>query len=134
MNGAERSRPGRPGSGEEFAGDAVELADVTPAEAAQERAQGGGGLDAEAQDPAGSAGAQGVRIVDRVATREGRHDEGQELVADVRRAGGAPQVEEPIDQSLQAQVEGQRGRQEEPRIGHQTIVIEGRVNPVDGVG
>ena len=75
---------------------------------------GWGGFDAEAQDPAGSAGAQSVRIVDRVATAERGHDEGQELVADVRRVGGAAQVEEPIGQSLQAQVEGQRGWQEEP--------------------
>jgi hypothetical protein len=29
-----------------------------------------------------------------------------------------------IDQSLEAQVLGQRGRQQEPRIGHQSVIVE----------
>ena len=119
---------------EELPAHPVELADMAPAEAAQEGAQGGGGLDAEAQDPAGSAGAQGVCVVDRVAARERGHDEREQLVAHVRPAGSPAQIEEPIDQSLQAQVESQGGRHEEPGIGHQVVVVEGRINPVDGVG
>jgi hypothetical protein len=114
--------------------DRVELADVAPAEAAQERAQGGEGFDAEAQDPAGCAGAQGVRIVDRVATRERGHDEGQELVADVRRAGGAPQVEEPIGAAPSGPGGGPAWLAGGARACHQAIVVEGRVNAVDGVG
>ena len=96
--------------------------------------QGGGGFDAEAQDPAGSAGAQGVRIVDRVATRERGHDEGQELVADVRRAGGAPQVEEPIGPAPSGPGGGPAWLAGGARACHQAIVVEGRVNAVDGVG
>ena len=51
-----------------MAADRVERSDVTPAEAAQEGAQGGGGLHAEAEDPLGATGPQRVRIVDAVAT------------------------------------------------------------------
>jgi hypothetical protein len=129
-----RTRACRPGSREEMPADRVELADVAPAEAAQERAQGGGGLEGEAQDPAGSAGAQGVRIVDAVAARERGHDERQKLVADVRPAGGAAEVEEPIYQSLQAEMRGQGGRQQEARIGHEVHPVERGVEPVEAVG
>jgi hypothetical protein len=109
-------------------------ADVAPGEAAQEGAQGGGGLDAEAQDPAGSAGAEGLGVVDAVATCERGHQERQELVPHVRPAGGPAEVEEPLDQLLQAQVESQRGRQQEPRIGHELRPVERRVDPVNAVG
>ena len=96
------SRAGRPGPPQESPADPVELANVAPAEAPQERAEGGGRLDREAQDPAGAAGAQRVRVVDRVAAREGRHDEGQQLVAAVRRAGPSPEVEVAVDEFPQA--------------------------------
>ncbi len=41
---------------------------MAPAEAPQERPEGGRRLHAEAQDPAGAASPQGVRVVDAVAT------------------------------------------------------------------
>jgi hypothetical protein len=65
------------------------------------------------------ARAQGIRVVDAVAACERRHQERQHLVPDVRAAGGPAQIEEPIDQSLQAQVEGQGGRQEHACVGHE---------------
>jgi hypothetical protein len=102
--------------------------------AAQERAQGGGGLDAEAQDPLRAARAQGVAVVDAVAARERRHQERQELVPGVRPAGGAAEVEEPLDESLQAEMRGQGGRQQEARVGYQLRPVERRVNPVEAVG
>jgi len=49
------SRLGRPGPGEEMPSDGVELADVAPAEAAQERAEGRRRLDREAEDPGRAA-------------------------------------------------------------------------------
>ena len=72
--------------------DGVELADVAPAEAAQERAQGGGGLHAEAKDSLGAAGPQRVRIVDAVAAGKRGHDKRQELVAGVPPAGPITEV------------------------------------------
>jgi hypothetical protein len=79
---------------------------VAPAEAAQERAQGGGGLDAEAQHSFRAARPQHGRVVDRVAACEGGHQERQELVPHVRPAGGPAEIEEPLDQSLQAEMRG----------------------------
>ncbi len=38
-----------------------------------------------------------------------------------------------VDEALEAEVLGQGGRQEEPRVGHQAIVVEGRVEPVEAV-
>lgn len=127
------TRTGSPGPREQFSTDPVELAHMTPAEAAQERPQGGRRLDAEAEDPAGAAGPQRVRVVDAVTTGEGRHDEGQELVADVRPAGRGTEIEVLVHQLAQAEMVGQRGRQEEPRIGHQTVVVEGHIDSVKAV-
>jgi hypothetical protein len=43
------------------------------------------------------------------------------------------EVEVFVDQLPKAQVVGERGRQQEPCIGHQSIVVEARVQPVEGV-
>ncbi len=104
------SRSCCPGPGEEMAADGVELADVTPAEAAQEGAQGGGGLHAEAKDPLGATGSQRVRIVDAVTTRERGHDERQELVAGVRPAGPVTEFQMLVEEVLETEVRGQGGR------------------------
>jgi hypothetical protein len=128
------SGSGRPGPGEEVAADGVELADVAPAEAAQERAQGRGCLDRATEDPGRPTGAKGVCVVDAVTTRERGHHEREELVADVRSTGRGTEVQVLIDEVAQAEVLGQGGRQEEPRVGHQAVVVEGGFQPVEGVG
>jgi hypothetical protein len=51
----------------------------------------------------------------------------------VRSSGCRTEVEMRIDQLAQAEVLGQRGRQQEPRVGHQAIVVKGRVEPVEAV-
>jgi hypothetical protein len=127
------ARARRPGAGEQFAAHRVELADMAPAEAAQEGAEGGRRLGGEPQDPSRAARPERVRVVDRVATRQGREDEGEELVADVRSSGCSPQNEVTLRQRLQAEVVGQRGRQQQPRVGHQVVVVEGRVEAVKPV-
>ena len=127
------SRAGCPGAAEELSAHSVELADVAPAEAAQERAQGGGGLHGEAQDAARATGPERIRVVDAVAAGERRQDEAQELVAWVRPTRHQPEVEVLVDEGLQAEVVGQGGRQEEARVGHQAVVVEGRVKPVEAV-
>ncbi len=127
------SRPGREGPPEELAADPVELADVAPAEAAQERAQGRGCLDRVTEDPGRPTRAKGVCVVDAVAPGERRGDEGQELVADVRPAMRPPELKVLVDQLAQAQVVSEGGRQEEPRVGHQTVVVEGHIEPVEAV-
>ena len=61
-----------PGPGEEMPADRVELADVAPAEAPQERAEGGRRLDRVTEDPRRPAGPQGVGVVDAVTAGERR--------------------------------------------------------------
>jgi len=85
------------------------------------------------QRPARATGPQSVRVIDAVATREGRHDECQELVADVGPTRRGAQVETLVDELPEAQMVGQRGRQQEARVGQQALVVEGRVEPVEAV-
>ncbi len=86
------------------------------------------------EDTPGSAGSQRLGVVDRVAACESGHDERQELVAGVRRAGLAPEVEVAVDQLAQAEAVSQGGRQKQSRVGHQAVVVEGRREPVEAVG
>ena len=129
-----RTRTRCPSSAEQLPTHPVELVHVAPAEDAQERAQRGGRLDPEAEHESGATRAQRIGVVDVVATRERRHDQRQDLVVDVGAAGLRPQVDVLVDQLLQAQVMGERRRQDQARIRHQPVVIEGRVDPVEGVG
>jgi hypothetical protein len=105
------TRARRPGPRQKLATDPVDLADVAPAEAAQERAEGGRRLQGEAEDPDRPTRAQRIRVVDAVAAREGRHDEAQELVTAVRPTGAGPELEVPLDEVPQAEPRGQGGRQ-----------------------
>ena len=133
VNGAEPGPVPPPRPAEDLPTDPVELADVAEAEAAQEGAQGGGGLHGEPQDPLGAASPQGVRIVDAVAAGEGRHHHGQELVARVRPADRRTEVEVLVHQLAKAEMVSQRGRQEQPCVGHQAVVIEGHIEPIEAV-
>ena len=87
-----------------------------------------------AKDASRPAGPQGVRVVDAVTTRERRHDKAQELVARVGPARRLPEVEVLLDELLEAEVRSERGRQEEPRVGHQAVVVKGRGEPIETVG
>ena len=52
------------------------------------------------------------------------------LAAGVGLAWGAAQVEAPVNQFTQAEMLGQGGRQEQPGIGHQAVVVEGDADAV----
>ena len=114
-----------PGPGQQFPAHPVELADVAPAEAAQEGAQNGRRLDHAAQHPGGPAGTQRVGVGDAVASGQGRRHQGQQLVAGVGPARGTAQVNVFVHQFTQTQAEGQAGGQQQPGIGHQAVVVEG---------
>jgi hypothetical protein len=62
------------------------------------------------KNPGRPTRAKDVCVVDAVATGERRHDEREELVADVRPAGRPPEVEVALDELAQAEVVGQGGR------------------------
>ena len=125
---------GRPGPGEEMPADGIELADVAPAEAAQERAEGGRRLHDEPEDAPRPARPERRRVVYTVTTREGRGDEGEHLVAGVRATGCPAEVEMFVDECPEAEVLGQGGRQQEPRVGHQAVVVKRGGDPVEAVG
>ena len=65
--------------------------------------------------------------------RERGGDQGQQLVPDVRPTRGSPEVEVGVDELLQTEMLGERGRQQQPRVGHQAVVVEGRFNPVEAM-
>ena len=55
------------------------------------------------------------------------------LFPDVRPTRGSPEVEVGVDELLQTEMLGERGRQQQPRVGHQAVVVEGRFNPVEAM-
>ena len=125
-----RSRPGRPGAGEQCAADAVELADVAPAEAAQESPERGRRLDGATQHARRSAGAQRSGVSDAVAAGERRGDQGQQLVAGVRPPRRVTEVEVGVRQCTEAEPARERGGEQQARVVHEAVVVEGDVYPV----
>ena len=103
---------------------------MSPSETAQEGPQRGRRLDHTAQNPGRPAGARRVGIVDAVTASHRRGHQGHHLVARVRPARGIAQVEALLDELGQAQVQGQGGWQDQPGIGHQTVVVKGDVDAV----
>ena len=76
--------------------------------------------------PARNAAASSMAL----AARERRGDEGQQLVAGVRPPRRVTEVDAAVGELLQTEILGERGREEQPRIGHQAVVVEGDVYPV----
>ena len=104
------------------------LAEVTPAEAAQEGAQGERRLDHAAQHPGGSSGSQHVGVVDAVpAVQRGGH-QGRQVVPGVGPARRITQVHVSVRQFPQTQSQG--GSQHQPGIGHQAVIAEGDTDAV----
>ena len=124
------SRPSGPGPGQQFPAHPIQLAGVAPTEAAQERAQGGWRLDHAAQHPRGPASTQPVGIVNAVAPSQGGGHQRHDLVARVGSAWGTAQVQVPINQLGQAQMQCQGGRKDQPSIADQAVVVEGDLDPV----
>ncbi|HEY3035627.1 MAG TPA: SpvB/TcaC N-terminal domain-containing protein [Streptosporangiaceae bacterium] len=96
--------------------------------------QGGGGHDAVAQHAGGLSAAQQVGVVDAVPTRQHRMHQGQQLPAGMGGAGPLAQVDQRIGGLLDAQPLGQRGRQQQTRVGDGVGVVEADVELVQGVG
>ena len=119
-----------PGAGQQLPAHTVQLADVAPAEAAQEGAQSGRSFDHAPQDAGRPATAQCVSVVDADAASQGGGHQGQQLVAGVGPTWGVTQVEVPVNQLRQAQAESQSGGQQKPGIGHQAVVIKGDLDAV----
>ena len=125
--------PRPPGSGQQLAADPVQLAHVAPTETAQEGPQGGRRLDRAAHHPRGPARAQGVGIVNAVATRQRRCHQRQQLVSGMRPTRRIPQVHMAVHQLTQTQMMGQGQRQQQAGVGHQAVVVEGDLDAVGGL-
>ena len=124
------SGPSRPGPSQQLPAYPIQLTDVAPPEAAQERPQGGWRLDHTGQNPGRPASAQRVGVVNAVAASQRRRHQGHHLVARIGSARRMAQVEAPLNQLGEAKVQGQCGRQDQPSIGHQAVVIKGDLDTV----
>jgi hypothetical protein len=87
-----------------------------------------------AEHLAGGAAAQHVGVVDAVPTRQHRVDQGQQLAAGPVCTRPLAQIDQRIGGLLDAQPLGQRGRQQQPGVGHGVGVVKGDVELVQGVG
>ena len=103
---------------------------MAPAEAAQERPEGGRRLHGAAEHAPGAAGAHGIGVGDAVAARERRGDQGQQLVAGVRPPRRVTEVEVSVRQFTEAEPAGERGGEQQARVVHEAVVVEGDVYPV----
>ena len=103
---------------------------MAPAEAAQEGPEGGRRLDRATQHARRPAGAQRIGVVDAVTARERRGDQGQQLVAGVRPPRRVTEVEVGVRQFTEAEPAGERGGEQQARLVHEAVVVEGDVYPV----
>ena len=129
MNGAAPGpAPARPAAGEQLAAEAVELADVAPAEAAQEGPEVDGAFTVQpstlAVPPARNAAASSMHSPP--ASAEAMRV--SSFVAGVRPPRRVTEVA--VGELLQTEMLGERGREEQPRIGYQAVVVEGDVYPL----
>ena len=83
-----------------------------------------------AQNSGRRPSAQHFGVVNAVAASQRGGHQGQRLVSRVRPNRGIAQDEALLDQLGQAEMQGQGGWQDQPRIGHQAVVIEGDVHAV----
>ena len=123
----------RPGPAQHLAGHLVQLAGVTPGETPQEGADRRRSQHRMPQHRLGGTRSQHVAVVDRVAARQGRVDHRHGLMADIGPPCGVAQVHVGLEQLPQPQVLRQRGRRDQPGVGHQPPVIEDHADPVQAV-
>ena len=130
------SRPGTrgPGPGEQLPTHRVELQGVTPGEGAQEGAEGRGGADLHAENRLGRTRAQESGVIDTVTPGERGEDEAHGLHACVARSRAAPETHLLVDERAQPQPLGERGGQDEARVGHGVAIGEGYLHPIQTVG
>ena len=121
---------GGPGPRQQLPAHPIQLANMTPPEAAQKGPQGGWRLHRTSQHPCGAAGAQHVGVIDAVAAGQCRRHQRQHLVSRVGSTRRISQVNMAVHQFTQTQMVGQGNRQEQSGIGHQTVVVEGDVDAV----
>ena len=73
------------------------------------------------------------KLIDVGCAGEHRGDQGAELAARQRSTDAAIEAHGRVDQRLDTEPLDQRRRQQQPCIGNEVVVVEGRVNPVEGL-
>jgi len=129
-----RTSAGGPGAAQQLAADDAELTGMAPTEGAQEGSDRRGRRHPLAEHGGGGAGAQGIHVVDAVATGQGAHDQGQALVGHVGATRRRTEIDVALEQLGQTQPPGQGGRQQQAGVGDQARVVEGRALDGKGVG
>ena len=124
------SGAGLPGPRQQLAAHPVQLADLAPAKAAQEGAQGGWRFDYAAESAGRPAGAQRIGVVDAVAARQRGGHQGHDLVTGVSSARRIAQVEVLPEELGKAKAQGEGGRKDQPGIVDQAVVVEGDLDAV----
>ena len=89
-----------------------------------------GALTVQPQHARRPASAQGIGVVDAVAARERRGDQGQQLVAGVRPPRRVTEVEVGVRQFTEAEPARERGGEQQARVVHEAVVVEGDLYPV----
>ena len=125
-----RVRPPPASPGQQLAAHSVQLADMAPAEAAQEGTESGGRLDHAVQHPTGAAGTQRIGVVDAVSPCQRGGHQGHQLVARVGPPWRISQVQVVVNEFPQTHALGQGGGQQQPSIVDQAVVVEGDLDAV----
>jgi hypothetical protein len=94
-------------------------------ERAQERADRGGRGNTMAEHLPGGPGAQPIAVVDPAASGQQRVDHGHRLVAHLGSAGHLAELHVAVQQLAQPQPDRQGGRQQQPGVGDQALVVKG---------
>ena len=107
--------------------DGIELADVTKRERPQKRSNRRRCSDFEWQHPTRCSCSQHVDMINVGSARHHRRYHRQDLAARVRGPGPDP----PIDQRLHTEAGHQRASHDQPGVGYQALMIEGRSDPIE---
>ena len=120
----------RPRSPQRLTDHGLELADMTEAERAEERADRGRGHHPERQHPLGGTGTERVGVVDvRTAGRD-RVDNRKHLPARSGSAHPSGEADGAVDQPFKIEPNDQRADQQQPGIRHQVRLVEPHPDPV----
>ena len=116
---------------EGLADDGFELADMTERERPQERPDRRGGHHSMTEHPGRRPGTQDVGMIDVRSARDHRMHEGQHLAPRAGATDLADEAHRRVDQRLQPEPLRERRDEQQPGIGDEIRVIEGRVDPVE---
>jgi hypothetical protein len=125
-------RPGteRPGPPDRLGDHRVELANVPEGEGAQERAERRGGHHPKRQDLLRRSGRQSIGVVDVGRPRQDRRHQRQHLATGQCPTDSSPQAHNLVDEGFEPEADHQRGRDDQPAIGHESGVVEGHRDAV----